>query len=179
MSMVEERVRLTQVTEADLAWVSELECNPAVWTYEESIEADREKAAAKYADQLNSAHHRDYIIRLPGETAAVPIGIAQLWSYVEHRRSWELGFGLLPEYQGRGYGREAVVLLLDCAFRSLGAHKVVGMSNARNERSIHLMEQVGMKREGIFRQELQWKEQWCDQYFYALLESEWLRSKSG
>jgi len=179
MEIAGERIRLTQVTEADLSWVSELECNPEVWTYEESIEADREKATAKYADQLNSVHHCDYIILLPGETEAVPIGIAQLWSYVEHRRSWELGFGLLPQYQGRGYGSEAVVLLLDCAFRSLGAHKVVGMCNAHNVRSIRLLEQVGMQREGIFRQELQWKEQWCDQYFYALLESEWLSNTSG
>ncbi|GBF71892.1 putative N-acetyltransferase [Paenibacillus sp. 598K] len=77
------------------------------------------------------------------------------------------------ESKGRGYGLEAVALLLDCAFRSLGAHKVVAMCNAHNVRSIRLMEQVGMQREGIFRQELQWKEQWCDQYFYALLESEW------
>ncbi|MNW61954.1 putative ribosomal N-acetyltransferase YdaF [compost metagenome] len=101
-----------------------------------------------------------------------PIGIVQMWSYVDHRKSWELGFAVLSEYAGRGYGSEATRLLLHFAFQELQAHKVVGMCNSQNVRSVALMQYVGMTREAVFQEELWWNKQWTDQYFFSILERE-------
>lgn len=49
---------------------------------------------------------------------------------------------------------------------------VYEMCNAQNKRSALLMEKVGMKREGIFREELFWNDQYVDQYFFSILKSE-------
>lgn len=54
-----------------------------------------------------------------------------------------------------------------------GAHRVVAMCNARNEASYKIMEKLGMTREAVFRQELPMNGEWDDQYFYAMLDSEW------
>ncbi|PYI50321.1 hypothetical protein DLM86_30085 [Paenibacillus flagellatus] len=74
------------------------------------------------------------------------MGLAQIWRYVEHRRSWEIGFAVLPEYGGRGYGTETASLLLRFAFEHLDAHKVVGMCNSHNTRSAALLERIGAPR---------------------------------
>ncbi|GAK42949.1 hypothetical protein TCA2_5443 [Paenibacillus sp. TCA20] len=63
--------------------------------------------------------------------------------------------------------------MLHFAFKEFGAHKVVGMCNSSNLKSIKLMEKLQMKREGIFKQEVKWNSAWHDQYFYSILDSEW------
>jgi len=63
--------------------------------------------------------------------------------------------------------------LLKFAFESLKAHKVVGMCNANNSRSAALMQRLRMTKEAVFKEELYWREQWTDQYFYSILEKEY------
>ncbi|MGG0792696.1 GNAT family protein [Brevibacillus laterosporus] len=94
----------------------------------------------------------DFIVTIAGDQSNTPIGLAQIWSYVEHRKSWEIGFSILPAYGGQGYGSEAAKLLLQFAFEQLGAHKVVGMCNSQNKRSIALMERIGMTKEAVFKE---------------------------
>lgn len=168
-----EQVCLLKLTEKHLDFISGLECNQEVWAYEEFIETDHDQARDKYVSQMGSSHNHDFVIVISADGESVPIGIVQIWSYVEHRDSWEIGFGILPEYQGRGYGAEAARLLMHYAFHELNAHKVVGMCNSHNQRSSRLMEKLGFQREGIFKEELKWNGGWHDQYFYSILDWEW------
>ena len=124
---------------------------------------------------MNSTSQYDFVITKEVDGKANPIGLAQIWSYSEYRKSWELGFALIPEFQGQCYGYEAMDLLLDFSFHQLGAHKVVGMCNCKNMKSMNLMEKLGMRREGTFKEELMWKNQWVDQYFYSVLDSEYIK----
>jgi len=168
------RTRLSRITQDDLDFISELECNPNIWLFEEYIESDRNAVKKKYLEKLESKNSFDFVISKTGPGEYTPVGIAQIWSYVRHRRSWEIGFAILPEHQGNGHGQEAVELLVDFAFNYLQAHKVVGMCNCKNIKSMKLMERLGMRREGIFKEELFWQDQWYDQYFYSLLDSEYI-----
>lgn len=75
----------------------------------------------------------------------MPVGLAQIWSYVERRKRWELGFAILSDHQGHGCGYDAIKLLLEFAFNNLEAHKV-GMCNCENQKSIKSMEKLGVRR---------------------------------
>lgn len=44
-------------------------------------------------------------------------------------------------------------------------HKVVGTCNARNMSSAKLMENIGMTKEAVFKEELYWQNEWTDQFF--------------
>ncbi|EJW15464.1 GNAT family N-acetyltransferase [Paenibacillus alvei] len=168
-----ERIGLSRIAAEDLDFICELECNKDIWFFEESVESDKEIVREKYLENMDSPTHYDFIITRTIEGEARPIGLAQIWSYVEHRKSWELGFAIIPEYQGHGYGNEAVNLLLEFSFHHLQAHKVVGMCNGHNQKSMKLMERLGMRREGIFKDEICWNNQWVDQYFYSILDIEY------
>ncbi|MCR8644448.1 GNAT family N-acetyltransferase [Paenibacillus sp. N1-5-1-14] len=169
------KVSLTRVTEDDLDFISMLECNMELWLYEEEvyIATDPNAVRDRYLKKMDSSYAYDFVIWTLVDDVQVPIGLAQMWSYNEHRKSWELGFAILQDYQGHGYGTEAIKLLLDYAFEQLQAHKVVGMCNSNNVHSAKLMERVGMRREGTFREELFWNKEWHDQHFYSILESEY------
>lgn len=173
MKLQGSRIYLSEVTDNDLGFISELECNHMVWKYEEFVENDKEAAKNKYLSQIGSKHHYDFIVKIESDEGDIPIGIVQVWSYVEHRNSWELGFGMLPEYQSNGYGYEAVKLLLQFSFKQLNARKIVAMCNSQNLKSINLMEKLNMNREGIFKEELKWNGEYCNQFFYSILQREW------
>ncbi|MHA7964842.1 GNAT family N-acetyltransferase [Paenibacillus sp. CAU 1782] len=137
------------------------------------METDKEAARNKYLNQIDSKHNHDFVIKIKKNDGEISIGIAQVWSYVEHRHSWELGFGMLPDYQSNGYGYDAVKLVVQYTFQELNARKIVGMCNRNNLKSIKLMEKLNMSREGIFKEELKWNGEYHDQYFYSILKREW------
>ncbi|MFF2908345.1 GNAT family N-acetyltransferase [Paenibacillus sp. NPDC057934] len=174
-----EQLLLSSLAIDDLDFISSINCNKDLWYYEESVEDNMKKVCEKYRSRIEDTddkEHYDFVIRRTTDPEGAAIGIAELWSYVGHRSSWELGYAVLPEYSGRGYGSEAVKLLLQFAFEQLKAHKVVGMCNSYNERSAALMERSGMVREGIFKEELNWQGRWVDQYFYSILDREFIHS---
>ncbi len=95
-----------------------------------------------------------------------------VWLSQEHRQG-EIGFVLNPDYHGRGYAREAAVEMLRLGFEGLGLHRIIGRCDGRNEASARLMERLGMRREAHFRENEIVKGEWCDEYVYAMLSSEW------
>lgn len=173
MRIYGEKVVLSQVTTSDLDFICQLECDEDLWYFEEPEEKREEDVRQDYLERMETSDepsNYDFVITLLEDNT--PIGLAQIWSYVEERKSWEVGFAILPEYGRKGYGSEAVRLLLQFAFEKLDAHKVVGMCNSKNVRSASLMERIGMRKEGVFKEELFWQEKWTDQYFYSILEKE-------
>jgi len=77
------------------------------------------------------------------------------------------------EHQGRGYGAEAIRLLLDYGFGSLGLHRVALDVVEHNERGIRCYEKCGFRREGTRRQSRWWAGRWWNVHEYAILEHEW------
>ncbi len=61
---------------------------------------------------------------------------------------YELGYLLAKPYQGFGYAREFVTGVLNYCFSKLKLPRVVAIIDKENIRSIHLAEQVGMRRMG-------------------------------
>ena len=89
----------------------------------------------------------------------------------------EIGITLAPAYQGKGYAAEALTAVLDYLFIALGKHRVYGSVDPRNRSSIALLERVGMRKEGHFRESLWFKGEWVDDVIYAILDREWNKGK--
>lgn len=93
-----------------------------------------------------------------------------MWS---HRNSWlTIAIGD-ADYRGRGYGSEAMSLILEFAFRELNLHRVQLTVFSYNEPAIHLYEKLGFQREGIYREFLERDGQRYDMILYAILKREW------
>lgn len=91
-------------------------------------------------------------------------------------RQLEVGFSVAPEYQGRGYGTEAVRGVVRFAFDELGLHRIFASIDPRNEPSGALLRRVGLRQEAHHRQSLWFKGEWVDDVIFALLRSEWLEN---
>lgn len=89
-----------------------------------------------------------------------------------HRQA-EVGYGLLPDARGMGYATEAAFAMVDLAFTALGAHRVAGRLDARNVDSARVLERLGMRFEGTFRENEFVKGEWTDEAVYAITKEEW------
>jgi RimJ/RimL family protein N-acetyltransferase len=91
-------------------------------------------------------------------------------------RQAEFGYTLARPYWGHGYAREAVGRLLDYVFLELGLHRAIAIVDCENTPSINLLERLGLRREGHFRQSIAKGDTWRDEYQYAILREEWKSS---
>jgi len=71
---------------------------------------------------------------------------------LRHRHA-ELGIMIGDQqYQGRGYGRDAIVTALRFGFDTLGLHRVAIKARRDNGRSVHLYRSVGFEEVGVERE---------------------------
>ncbi|MCL6296304.1 GNAT family N-acetyltransferase [Jejuia spongiicola] len=56
----------------------------------------------------------------------------------------DVGFGFLPEYEGKGFGFEASVEIMKLAKSEFKLKKVVAITNPDNHNSIKLLEKLGL-----------------------------------
>jgi RimJ/RimL family protein N-acetyltransferase len=89
-------------------------------------------------------------------------------------RTYEIGWVIHPDYQRRGYASEAAAALLRYGFEEMALHRIIATCQPENPASYGVMEKIGMRREGHFRQCIhRGGDLWWDEYFYALLADEW------
>jgi len=91
----------------------------------------------------------------------------------ELHRCGEIGFTFNPEHQGRGYATEAARALLPFAFETMGWHRLVGRTEARNTGSARVLEKLGMRLEAHLVENEWVKGEWQSELVYAILDREW------
>lgn len=77
----------------------------------------------------------------------IPVGLCGL-AKRDELEDVDIGFALLPQYTGQGYGYEAAVAMLDLAENALKLPRVIAITTSDNKRSIQLLRKLGMVEEG-------------------------------
>ncbi|MDO7846519.1 GNAT family protein [Hymenobacter sp. M29] len=171
------RVRLRHLRPADLPAFAAYRADPAVCRFQ-GFDPFSEAQAVDFI----ARHSVAAIPAAPGEWVQIAIarrdddellGDCALHRQGHEPRIAEIGITLAPRWQGQGYAGEALQGLLRFCFAELGLHRVVALVDPRNAPSVALMERVGMRREGHFRQNGWYKGEWCDEFQYALLATDW------
>ena len=67
-------------------------------------------------------------------------------------RIWELGYIFNPKFHGKGFCTEAAAAILNYGFETVSAHKIVAYADPNNIASWKVLEKIGMKHEGLLRQ---------------------------
>jgi RimJ/RimL family protein N-acetyltransferase len=84
-----------------------------------------------------------------------------------------IGYELNPKYWNHGYATEAAHAIVDFGFFHFGVHRVWADLIAENFASAHVLEKLGMRREGHLREKAYFKGRWWDALIYAILIDEW------
>lgn len=78
----------------------------------------------------------------------------------------------------KGYGTEAIKLMLHHGFDQFNLHRIFLFVLDFNSRATRAYEKAGFKREGVFRDHGYRNGEYCDDYVMGILEDEW-REQNG
>jgi RimJ/RimL family protein N-acetyltransferase len=169
--LVGEKVYLSPVNPDDYEkyteWLADLEVTVNLTVYSKIIAKYQEKEAlAKLsADDNNFAIVARADDRLLGNCGFHNIDLT-------NRRA-EVGIFIGDkEYWGKGYGREALELLLDFGFNIRNLHSIMLAVREYNQRAIRCYEKIGFKKIGVRREAVFFGEQKADVIFMDILANE-------
>lgn len=96
--------------------------------------------------------------------------------HLQHHRA-EFGIALGKEFQGVGYGPEALRWLLDLAFRGFNLHKVTGDVWEWNTAARATYKKLGFVEEGVRRENVWQDGEWRDEIQLGILAREWAEKR--
>jgi RimJ/RimL family protein N-acetyltransferase len=100
------------------------------------------------------------------------IGDIALQSIDSYNRNANIRIAVMQQYQGKGYGSEAMKLMLDYGFGIVNLHRIELNVFSYNERAIHVYEKLGFKKEGVQREALYYDHAYHDSIIMSILEDE-------
>lgn len=92
-------------------------------------------------------------------------------------RSMQIGYAVVPSERGKGYGTEAVQIMVDHLFLSKDIVRIQAPTETRNVASRRALEKAGFSKEGIMRKSLYVRGEYRDMYLYSILREEWKQPK--
>ncbi|MEM5472512.1 GNAT family protein [Hoeflea sp. AS60] len=179
-SIATERLLLRPFTLADVDAVHAYHSLKAVAHYQMWEPRTRDQVAAEIETWTSQSLDaggvcRAVILKADGKL----IGDITLMHRDIEARQAEIGFSFSPEYGGQGYATEAAIALMAFGFGPLKLHRIFGRCDARNTPSWRVMERIGMRREAHFREHAIFKGEWDEEFYYAMLHSEWVAGRMG
>jgi RimJ/RimL family protein N-acetyltransferase len=173
--LVGKRVRLRGVRDDDLSVLARWEMDPGRLAMLSHRVAPPSEAAAKERIAKWSANDNDRL-GFAIETLDDPsmlVGHVGLRGIHPKDRCATLGIALGREYIGRGYGSDAVRVIVDYAFRELGLHRLELGVAPFNPAGIRAYEKAGFVEEGRRRESVLHDGRWHDEVLMSILDREW------
>jgi len=93
--------------------------------------------------------------------------------FLEDEAQTEIGYTLSPNFQGVGFATEAVKAVIRYLFMVLGKHRIIASVDPDNEKSIKLLDKIGMRKEAHFIKSIKINGIWSDDCIYAILKEEY------
>ena len=153
-----ERFTLRPVTSDDINEIFELLSHPDVNKYYGRPRAKSMEAAGRYIETIARTVNNNELlywgICFKGEPKIV--GTICLWNFRRAESRVEIGFDLLPAFQGKGLMKETTKAVIDFAFSVLECEKIDCWPNVENVPSIKLLEKNGFKRDIEAERNIDW-----------------------
>lgn len=147
------RIDLIRISKDGLADMHEYSTKPEFYKFLEYDPFKTIEETDKYLEKLikrsNSETGHYWFIKLKNEKKI--IGTFGLLDIDVRKGSAEIGYGISPDYWGKGLFKEALMVVLRYLFVDLQYHRVWAKTQSNNIPSIQALEKCGFKREGTMR----------------------------
>lgn len=176
MNLESARLLLYELSENDLQAIHELNSFPEVDEFNTLGIPENKKVTQQYLDKLIKAQHviprASYNWKISSKNNHQFLGMAGLNVSNDRFLLGEIYYNLHPDYWGKGFATETAQTIIKFGFETLKLHKIEAGVQTENLKSIHVLEKLGMTREGLRRKILPIRGIWKDNYHYAILEDD-------
>jgi RimJ/RimL family protein N-acetyltransferase len=154
------RLTLRRARMSDLADMHAVFTSPAAmryWSVPEHEQIDQTKAFLE--GMIQSENADDFVIEYQGRA----VGKAGAWKLPE------IGYILHPDLWGQGLAFDAVQAVIFYLFAEHPLPALTAELDPRNVASLKLLQKLGFVETGRAERTLQWRDEWCDSIYMALL----------
>jgi RimJ/RimL family protein N-acetyltransferase len=168
-----EKVYLRTIYQEDIAKYFEMLFQPETRRLTGSQKSFTLRQVEQYIEEKNTDSSSILLLIALNENDVV-IGDIQLLEIDNINRNCYIRIAIDNQsYQGKGYGSEAMKLMLEYAFGILNLHRIELNVFAYNKRAIHVYERLGFQKEGIQRDALYYDHAYHDSIIMSILEEEY------
>lgn len=93
-------------------------------------------------------------------------------------RMMEIGFAVVPNERGKGYGTEAIQLMVDYLFQTTEIVRIQAPTDTGNISVQKALKKAGFMKEGTMRKSLYVRGDYRDMYLYSILREDWKGPKN-
>lgn len=164
-------VTLRALEPEDLHFLFETENNEEHWEVSSTQAPFSKYILKKY---LENAHLDIYEVKQQRLVIAdnlnnAPVGMIDLFDFDPKHKRAGVGIIVLKEYQGNGFAKEALKLLISYAFHYLSLHQLYANITTDNTTSIQLFEKFNFKNSGVKKDWILSNQTYKDEAIYQLI----------
>ena len=171
--LASERLLLRQITPGDVNEIFELRSDPETMKYIPRPLVTSIDEAMNHIEMIQDKTEKNeginWAITLKGSSKMIGI-IGHYRVKWEHFRS-EIGYMLLPEYQGKGIISEAIQLMINYGFYEMQMHSLEAIIDPKNTASAKVLEKNNFVREAHFLQNEFYDGKFLDTVIYSILKN--------
>lgn len=175
-SIETERLLLSEITTDDLDNIHRLHSVPEVDQYNTLGMPKTIKETEKLIKPLIKAKYKtpreSYTWKICLKESNHFIGLAGFTLSNDKFKLGEIYYKLHPDYWGNGYATEIAKRLIKTGFEYFDLQKVEAGVATENNKSIRVLEKIGMTKEGLRRKILPIRGEWKDNFHYAIVKTD-------
>jgi ribosomal-protein-alanine N-acetyltransferase len=170
MELVTSRLLLRELSESDHPAVHGYAGDPVVARFMDwgpNTPADTAACLASVLEEADAVPRLGFTLAIVVRATSELVGaVHPAVTKAEHRRG-EMGYVLAAAQWGNGYATEAGAAILRFGFDQVGLHQIVATCDPENAASAHVLERIGMRREGYLHEHLLIRGQWRDRLTFG------------
>lgn len=133
---------LRRITHDDTHDIFELRKDPRMNEYTDTRLDESLEETKSYIDKMNKGvdENKWVIWAIEHKQSKKVVGTISIWNINKERKSGDLGYGIIPEYQGKGLMKEALLSVVDYGFNAMNLSALEAYTEEKNIKSIKLLE---------------------------------------
>ena len=146
-----ERLILRELSMEDGPDIFEMQSNPIMCEHNDTLPETQLEGSLKYIEKMVSGFRDEKWISWGIELASTGkvIGTICIWNFSEDKGEAELGYGLTPDYHGKGFMGDALNAVANFCFHALEMRMLDAYTEENNAPSIALLKRAGFEHVGM------------------------------
>ncbi|PKK96577.1 MAG: GNAT family N-acetyltransferase [Tenericutes bacterium HGW-Tenericutes-1] len=156
-----ERLLIRRIEQYDSEDIFSMRSHPMMHLFTDTLPDTLSIQASNYISRIHKGFSEQIFFFWGIELKSIKklIGTVCIWSLDELANSGELGYGLHPDFQRKGYMQEALIPVIHFGLDTMNLKVLEAYTEINNLRSIHLLEKLNFHREKIIIEKGQNKHQ--------------------
>ena len=154
----------------DLAFLYSIENDESLWELSQIQTPFSKDVLKKYLETAQNDIKKLKQLRLVITSKTdKPLGFIDLFDFDPHNKHAGVSIVLTEANRGKGYGKDALSLLMDYSFNELGLHQLYSNVLEDNSGSIRLFESVGFEKVGLKKRWRFYKGHYKNEYLFQFI----------